>query len=362
MLHPENAIYNLIEPAGLLRHFIANPPQDFNIVELPGGMPGFASRFDLCTTMEPSVQRRLAALPLFRHWRRFLKPYTCFGGATCTEYAPLPVTPDADTLLQTLLRDIAPRFDFLILKDLPLDSPLTGEAASRYTEQLLSACKRADFFIVAGQALAYVPVDFTSIEEILARMPRTRRKEMKRKLKARANLEIETLHSGDAFFLDPANLDHLYQLYANVYQQSEIHFDQLMPEFFRALFQDAALNGILFIYRAQGAIIGYNLCFEHNGMLLDKYVGFAYPQAREHNLYTVSWFHNLAYALEHGLHTYVAGWTDPEIKRHLGAQFTFTQHAVYIRNPILRTLLKPLRRFFEADRQWYEAHAKPARS
>ena len=345
----------------MLQHFAAHPPQDFTIIELPGGVPGFALQFDLATTMDPDAQQRFRALPLYRYWRRWLTPYTCFVGATCTEYAPLPYTPDAATWVQSLVREIAPRFDFLILKDLPTHSPLTGEAADRYTEQVLTACQDADFFIVAGQALAYVPVDFASFEEVLARMPYKRRKEMRRKLKSRATLEIETLHSGDAYFFEQQNLDGLYQLYVNVYQQSEVHFDRLTPEFFRALFQDATLNGILFLYRAQGTVIGYNLCFEHNGMLLDKYVGFAYPQAREHNLYTVSWFHNLDYARMRGLHTYVAGWTDPEVKRHLGAQFTFTQHAVYIRNPILRTLLKPLRRLFESDRQWYETHAKPTR-
>jgi len=358
----ENTIYNLIEPDALLRHFIAHPPQDFGIVELPGGMPGFALHFDLATTMEPQVQRRLAALPWYRHWHRWLMPNTCFGGATCTEYAPLPVAPDADTLVQTLLQKTAPRFDFLILKDLPVDSPLTSESAICYTQQLTDACQRAGFFIVEGQALAYVPVDFATIEEFLQRMSRIRRKEIKRKLKSVVHLEIETLHTGDAFFFQEENLTLLYTLYSNVYQQSEIHFDRLTPEFFRAVFQDASLPGVLFLYRREGALIGFNLCLEHNGMLLDKYVGFAYPQVREYNLYTVSWFYNLAYALAHGLHTYVAGWTDPEIKRRLGAHFTFTQHAVYVRNPVLRTLLRPLRRLFEADRQWYEDHAKPTRT
>lgn len=329
---------------------------------LPGAMPGFALDFDLTTTMDPAAQRRLIALPLSRIWRAWLKPYTCFAGATCTEYAPLPNDLDAETLVQTLLRDVASQFSFFILKDLPIDSPLTDAAAKHYTQQVRTACKRAGFLMVEGQALAYVPIDFATIEEALARMPRAKRKEMKRKLKSRAALEIDTLHSGDAFFLDNANLDLLYALYLNVFQQSEIHFDRLTPAFFRALLQDAALHGVLFLYRTQGEIIGFNLCFEHQGRLLDKYVGFVYPQSRTYNLYTVSWFHNLEYALQHGLHTYVAGWTDPEIKRHLGAQFTFTQHAVYIRNPLLRTLLKPLRRLFESDRHWYEEHAQTPRT
>ena len=116
----------------------------------------------------------------------------------------------------------------------------------------------------------------------------------------------------------------------------------------------------MFVYRAKGELIGYNLCFVENGMLIDKYVGFAYPQARDHNLYAVSWFRNLDYALAHGLHCYVAGWTDPEIKRQLGARFTLTRHAVYVRNPLLRRLMAPFKRFFEADHRWQESHVPGA--
>ena len=84
-------------------------------------------------------------------------------------------------------------------------------------------------------------------------------------------------------------------------------------------------------------------------MLIDKYIGFAYPQAHQHNLYTVSWFHNLEYALTNGLRYYVAGWTDPEVKRELGAQFTITRHLVYVRNPFLRAILSRTKRLFESN-------------
>ena len=82
-------------------------------------------------------------------------------------------------------------------------------------------------------------------------------------------------------------------------------------------------------------------------MLVDKYVGFAYPQARENNLYALSWMHNLEYARMLGVKRYVAGWTDAEAKRQLGARFTLTWHAVRPRNPVLRWLLGRMRGLFE---------------
>jgi hypothetical protein len=158
--------------------------------------------------------------------------------------------------------------------------------------------------------------------------------------------------TGDARFRDEATLAAFHALFDNVYAQSTIHFDRPTAAFFRALLQDAASGGVVFVYRHEGAMIGWNLCYEHGGKLIDKYVGFAYPQAREHNLYFVSWMHNLDHARQRGLTHYVAGWTDPEVKAFLGARMTFTRHAVYARNPLLRVLLRRLGGHFESDRQW----------
>ena len=111
-------------------------------------------------------------------------------------------------------------------------------------------------------------------------------------------------------------------------------------------------RSVVFVYRHEGTMIGWNICFVVDGKLIDKYVGFVYPAARENNLYFTSWFHNLAWARERGLTHYVAGWTDPEIKSYLGARFTLTRHAIYLRNPLLRALARRLGRFFESDSQW----------
>ncbi|MEO8316480.1 MAG: hypothetical protein ABI645_17005, partial [Pseudomonadota bacterium] len=48
----------------------------------------------------------------------------------------------------------------------------------------------------------------------------------------------------------------------------------------------------------------------------------------------------------------LAGWTDPQVKKDLGAEFTWTEHAVYVRNPVLRWILRLFRRHFEGDATW----------
>jgi hypothetical protein len=351
------ALHNLLEPENLVRAFQAFPPEGFSIVTLPSGAPAFSARFDLLTTMEPAARRRLeGALS-----RRFLRPRTCFVGTTVSEYALLPADVPPATFVSELLA-AARGYPFVIVKDLPTEGVLVGETAFEHSRRLTEACDDAGFVLVEGQALAYVPIDFASTDEYLGRLSHARRKNLRRKLRSRAAIDVEELKTGDPRFLDDDFLATLYALYLNVYRQSEIHFDLLTPAFFRAVLQDASTSGIVFLYRSAGDLLGYNFCVSNDGMLIDKYVGFVYPQARDANLYAVSWFHNLEYAARHDFRCYVAGWTDPEVKRSLGARFTFTRHAVYVRNPIVRALLRPFRRFFESDRQWQESDVRAAHS
>ena len=351
-------IYNLIEPPSLVRDFMAHPPLGFAALELQGSIPAFTANLDVLSTMEPGVRRRIEGLPFAHWWRRWLRLRTCFVGTTVTEYALLPQGCAPEHLIDNLLRDAA-QYPLIIIKDLPVEAALVGEPAYAYSTAVARAASAAGFLLLEGQALAYVPIDFESIEQYLARMPRLRRKEFRRKWKSSERVEIEEIPTGDARLRDATLLEQCYALYRNVYAQSTIQFDLLSSEFFSAVLHDGANRGVLFAYRVHGELIGINLCFMHEGRLIDKDLGLAYPQAREHDLYFVSWFHNLSHALTHGLRCYVAGWTDPEVKRRLGARFTFTRHAVYIRNPLLRQALRPFKRSFEADSHWYAAADHP---
>ncbi|QWF17535.1 peptidogalycan biosysnthesis protein [Lysobacter capsici] len=337
-----------LEPDALVRHFLAHPPQGFAAGTSVEAMPAFTAPFDLLTTAEPALLRRLERWPGYRHWRRWLRLRTRFIGATNTEYLWLP---DADpaALARRLREDEGDACALLIVKDIPSQTPLLSAAANALARDFLGACEREGFVVVEGQALAWVAIDFASNDEYLARQSRSRRRDLRRKLRSRADLDVETLETG-ADFASDALIEAFYALYLGVYAQSELHFDLLGLDYFRAVLRDGDSGGVVFVYRHRGEMIGWNLCYECDGRLIDKYIGLAYPQSREHNLYTVSWFENLDYARRRGLDAYVAGWTDPQAKRALGARFSFTRHAVYARSPALRALLRRLAPLFESDR------------
>jgi predicted N-acyltransferase len=318
-------------------------------------MPCFVAPFNLLTTADDAWRRRVARLPLYRHWGRMLQWRTRFAGSTVSEYAPLPPEVAPPALARGLLAAYGRECRLLIIKDIAQESPLLSATENAHARGLADACAAAGYVLLEGQALAWVPIDFASTDEYLARLSAGRRKNIRRKLRSRANLQIETVRTGAACFRDEVVLSGFYTLFDNVYAQSEIHVDRLSAAFFRALLQDPDSGGVVFVYRHAGQMIGWNLCYEYGGRLVDKYIGFAYPQAREQNLYFVSWMHNLDYAREHALTHYVAGWTDPAVKSFLGARMTFTRHAVYARNPLLRWLLRRLGSHFESDRSWQVA-------
>jgi hypothetical protein len=347
---------NLLEPAALVRNFIAHPPEGFVPLDtsVAGPAPSFAAPLDLLTAADHDFRRRLAELPRFEQWSRHLRVRAAFVGTTVSEYALFPPNANPAQMALGWRKRLAPFYRLLIVKDIPRNSPLLDANANAHADAVASACEHEGFVLVEGQALAYVQMDFTTTEAYVARLSPSRRKNLRRKLRSRAGIQIDRFPTGHARFASQETIDAYYHLYLDVVAKSQVHFDKLSREFFEAVLRDDSNGGIVFEYRHLGELIGWNLCFESDGKLIDKYIGFKYPQARLHNLYAVSWMVNLEYALERGLTHYIAGWAAPRSKARLGAQFTFTRHAVYVRNPWLRMLARSLVRWFDKDRRWHE--------
>ncbi|MGO4780075.1 GNAT family N-acetyltransferase, partial [Lysobacter sp. 2RAB21] len=105
----------------------------------------------------------------------------------------------------------------LIVKDLPDESPLLAAAGNAQAAAFARACAEAGFVMVEGQALAWVPIDFASADDYLARRSRARRRDLRRKLRSREDLQVEIIETGAAVFSEPAALDAFYALYLQVY-------------------------------------------------------------------------------------------------------------------------------------------------
>ena len=361
---PDARHANLLEPEALVELFLRHPPQGFAAAS-EADLPVFGTDFDLLTTLEPAILAKIRRLPLFGLWSRLLRFPARFAGTTATEYAPLPKGLEPGALLDGFRERCAAGQSLLIVKDVPEVSPLLGagdnEAAMRLARTDLVVTRNPkDECLYVFEPDAFNAWVAGVFEDKFEKFDRTNdlHVRLRRKLKSRERLDIEAVPLGDARFGSLDVLEELYGLYLGVYAQSEIHFDLLTRDFFAGLLQSREIGGVVFCYRHDGELVGYNICLEHGGMLIDKYIGLRYPQARELDLYFVSWFVNLEQTITlesgetvvfTGLRFYVAGWTDPEVKAGLGARFTFTRHLVWVRNPILRRILYMFRHWFESD-------------
>ena len=202
-----------LEPDALLAAFVDHPPPGFLAAFGEAGMPVFDAPFDLLTTAEDALRRRVDALPLARYWRGALRWRTRFVGSTVTEYAPLPRDVDAAALARRLRERYGRERRLCIVKDLPMASPLLGEQDNGFAAAFAQALHEEGFVLLEGQALAWVPIDFADADAYLARLSAGRRKDIRRKLRARERLTIECVPTGDARLRDPAVLAELDALY-----------------------------------------------------------------------------------------------------------------------------------------------------
>lgn len=347
-----NTFRNQLEPQSLVDAFLKHPPATFQL-HTECGDHFFSTNFDLLTTLEAPLRQRLLGSPGYRHWSKWLQRPTGFLGTTVTEYSLLPQEQTVSQVIEGIATAMQTQ-DLTIIKDLPINSPLLSAEDNQYSQQLIEYATQHGFLSVEGQALAYVPIDFVDQADYLSRLSKSRRKNLKRKLKSLQQLEIEVVATGDHRFQDAEFRAELYALYLEVYQQSEIHFDLLTAGFFDQILQDQQAQGRIFFYRYQQQLVGFNICYIHQNNLVDKYIGFNYDLALQFNLYFVSWFVNLDYAKQQQLNFYIAGWTDPEVKSQLGAQFTFTRHLVWIKQAVLRYVLAKFKHKFESDAHWHQ--------
>jgi hypothetical protein len=159
-----------LEPDALLAAFMREPPDGFAVDQSPQGMPAFVAPFDLLTSADDALRRRVATLPLYRHWRRLLRWRTRFAGTTVSEYAPLPSRVPPARLAHELKTAFGRQCRLLVVKDIAQDSPLLDAADNAYARAFASACEAEGFVLLEGQALAWVPIDFASQDDYLARL------------------------------------------------------------------------------------------------------------------------------------------------------------------------------------------------
>jgi len=305
---------------------------------LVGAAPAFTTPYDLETTLDNARLRQMIA-----GWKRrapgFLRVSLAALGSPCTEVAMLGIREVgrareiASLLLDTFFRAARARGGVLLaVKDL-------AEGDRELWRPLIEACGCG---FVAGLPVARLPIDFATTDAYLARLSAATRKDMRRKLRARAAVRLERVNRLDGYE------EAIMSLYRDTRARAEMAFEDLTIDYFRRVLAHKPDGAFCTLYLKGGEVLAANLLLRDDTTLIDKFFVMG-AEGRAHNLYFTSWFDNIAYCLEHGLTLFQVGQAAYANKLRLGARLLRTDMAFKHRNPAVSACLKVLSPMFAAD-------------
>jgi hypothetical protein len=346
---------NAIEPRQIVNAFLRHSSPEICTLELGSSrIPGYIAQSELLGHLLGRACNFWSGLKSVYN-SQLLRKRTLFVGTTATEFLVSPAIENIPALMLELKLQMQKRnADLLVLKDIPEESPLLPREENTQAQKLLQFCKQSDeFSLISGKSLAYIAINFSNIEQYLANLEPARAANLQQKFKSKMKVDTIQLFTGDRFFYDPSVLQELYQLYSNRYERLRTQSSgtagaalfrdtKQTLNYFHDLLLDESNCGVVFLYRVQNQLIGFNLCFAHRGNLIDKYSGFAYPMAINFNLTEVSLLTSLEYACGNDFKFYIAASRGCEAMSSIGARFTNTRHAVFIANHFLRAAGKSI--------------------
>lgn len=155
-----------------------------------------------------------------------------------------------------------------------------------------------------------------SVDAYLARLSAGTRKDLRRKLKGAGAVHIE--HRAGIGDLGPQ----IAALYESTRQNSQLRygeFEDLPDGYFPAVAAALGERAHIVLYRVGDRLAAFNLLLLEPDRVIDKFLGMAYPLARDHNLYAVSWMENVRFAISTGRRLLQSGQTAYASKVRFGS-------------------------------------------
>lgn len=197
--------------------------------------------------------------------------------------------------------------------------------------------------------VAVLHLPYATFDDYLASLSRSTRKDMKRKLRDAAHVEIEYRH-------DISDIgDEIFTLYEQTRLESPSDygdFEQLPADYFTRVVAALAPRAFCVCYRIDGVLAAFNLLMVEEDRVIDKFLGMNYPLARTHDLYFISWMENVRYCIANGKTRLQTGQGTFANKLRLGSVLEPMHNYFRHRSPMLNAMLgaiSPLLGFEELD-------------
>lgn len=203
---------------------------------------------------------------------------------------------------------------------------------------------KKNFFEMEGLPNTIIKISSDSLGSHINSLSRNMRKDLRRKLRRsseQASLRTEIRDNIEGIEKD------VYKLYMSNFNDSDVHFEILTPEFFTNICKNMPGIAKYFITYNKDKIVAFNLCLIKNNIFLDKYIGFDQVLAKAYHLYFTTFCYNFDWCIKNGLRFYQTGATDYYPKMRLGAKLIPLYIYTRAFNPLLNTFLKIFKKFIE---------------
>jgi len=304
-------------------------------------IPFFTLDFSMTTLIRGPLQRII--LFLRKLFKRFLMMRLIFVGSPTAEefYAGISNEENKKDILSKALEKL-----YGISRAEKINTIIIYNLADKHNE-LREYLSSNGFSVMEDLPTTRLEIKEKSFEDYINNLGSSTRKDVKRKLRKSAELaklETEVTDNIDKI------IDDVYRLYMNNFNDSDIRFEILTPDFFRNICRNMPGVAKYFITRHEGKIVAFNLCFIKGDTCIDKFIGFDYSVALKYNLYYTTFAHNITWCIKNNIRFYQPGQGDYDAKIRLGA--ALIPLFIYIKsfNPILNLLMRPIIKIIEPQK------------
>ena len=200
-----------------------------------------------------------------------------------------------------------------------------------------------DYARIPSMPMTRLPLAYANWDEYFRTLSKATRKDLRRKFRKTERaptIEMEVVTDVTPF------VDEIYPLYLAVHERSQLKFETLTKDYFRAAGQRMPEHARFFLWRQEGKIIAFSFCLVCGDAIYDECIGLDYTVALDLHLYFYTLRDIISWALQQGLKYYYSNPLNYEPKLHLDCELVpldlYIMHTNRLLNPIFRRLIKYL--------------------
>jgi predicted N-acyltransferase len=196
---------------------------------------------------------------------------------------------------------------------------------------------------IPSMPMTRLSLPYANWDEYFSTLSKATRKDLRRKFrKAERAPKIEMEVVNDITPL----VDEIFPLYLAVHERSQLKFETLTKDYFRAVAQRMPDRARFFIWRQNGKIVAFSFCLVCSDAIYDECIGLDYSVALDLHLYFYTLRDIISWALQQGLKYYYSNPLNYEPKLHLDCELVpldlYVTHTNPLLNPIFRRVIKYL--------------------